>query len=139
MEMAYRLEEAEGALAGMETPDVPYDIVELDRGTAIALNGWEVYVPGLGVSLQEGILCRYDEEGDGYLPDFPVTVVKEDGQEGWICYGTGGFLDTLAEYLQGRMEWGQLEQLRCLIHMPGEEASLEEEIYRMPLQGGSTE
>ncbi len=40
----------------------------------------------------------------GNLPDFAVTVVKEEGQDEWIYYEQDGFLITLANYLHGKTD-----------------------------------
>ena len=60
----------------------------------IIISGWWVHIPELGLNLHEGIFCNYDGEEGGYLPDFAVTVVKEEGQteEEWIYYEQDGFL-----------------------------------------------
>ena len=60
-----------------------------------------MHIPELGLNLHEGVFCNYDGEEGGYLPDFAITVVKEEGQEEWIYYEQDGFLITLANYLHG--------------------------------------
>ena len=60
-----------------------------------------------------------EEEGD-YLPDFAVTVVKEEGQEEWIYYEQDGFLTTLANFLRGKINPEHLARLSCFIRMPEE-------------------
>ena len=121
MEKAYRLGEVEEILAGMEQlAEVPDDIMESDEDYQIVISGWQVHIPELGLDLHEGIYCNYDEEEGGYLPDFAVTVVKEEGQDEWLYYEQDGFLITLANYLHGKtdLDLGQLGQLSCFIHKP---------------------
>lgn len=121
MEKAYRLGEVEEILVGMEQlAEVPDDIMESDDDYQIVISGWLVYIPELGLNLHEGIFCNYDEEEGGYLPDFAVTVIKEEGQEEWIYYEQDGFLITLANFLHGKtdLDLGQLGQLSCFIRMP---------------------
>lgn len=121
MEKAYRLGEVEEILAGMEQlAEVPDDIMESDEDYQIVISGWRVYIPELGLNLHEGIYCNFDEEEGGYLPDFAVTVVKEEGQDEWLYYEQDGFLITLANYLHGRtnLDLSQLGQLACFIRIP---------------------
>ena len=119
MEKAYRLGEVEEILAEMEQlAEVADDCLESDEDYQIVISGWWVNIPELGLNLHEGIYCNYDEAEGGYLPDFAVTVVKEEGQEEWIYYEQDGFLITLANYLHGKMDLGHLEQLFCFIHVP---------------------
>ena len=121
MEKAYRLGEVEEIIAGMEQlAEVPDDCLESDEDYQIVISGWQVHIPELGLNLHEGIYCNYDEEEGGYLPDFAVTVVKEEGQDEWIYYEQDGFLITLANYLHGKtnLDLGQLGQLSCFIRMP---------------------
>ena len=102
MENAYRLGEVEEIIAGMELMEVPDDIMESDVDYQIVISGWWVHIPELGLNLHEGVFCNYDGEEGGYLPDFAITVVKEEGQEEWIYYEQDGFLITLANYLHGK-------------------------------------
>jgi hypothetical protein len=118
MEKAYRLGEVEEIIAGMELMEVPDDIMESDVDYQIVISGWWVHIPELGLNLHEGVFCNYDGEEGGYLPDFAITVVKEEGQEEWIYYEQDGFLITLANYLHGKTDLGQLGQLFCVIRMP---------------------
>ena len=96
MEKAYRLGEVEDIIAGMELMEVPDDIMESDVDYQIVISGWWVHIPELGLNLHEGVFCNYDGEEGGYLPDFAITVVKEEGQEEWIYYEQDGFLITLS-------------------------------------------
>ncbi len=98
--------------------EVPDDIMESDEDYQIVISGWQVHIPELGLNLHEGVYCNYDGEEDGYLPDFAITVVKEEGQDEWIYYDQDGFLITLANYLHGKTDMGHLEQLFCFIRMP---------------------
>ena len=100
--------------------EVPDDIMESDEDYQIVISGWQVHIPELGLNLHEGVYCNYDEDEGGYLPDFAITVVKEEGQDEWIYYEQDGFLITLANYLHGKtdMDLGQLGQLSCFIRMP---------------------
>ncbi len=134
MEKAYRLEEVEELLAGMELlADVPDDIMESAEDYQLVISGWWVHIPELGLNLHEGIFCYYDENEEGYLPDFAVTVVKREGQEEWIWYEQDGFLITLTNYLYGKMALTQLEQLCCFIRLPEENPLMEEETCRILL------
>lgn len=127
MEKSYRLGEVEEILAEMEQlAEVADDIMESGEDYQIIISGWWVHIPELGLNLHEGIFCNYDEEEGGYLPDFAVTVVKEEGQEEWIYYEQDGFLITLANYLHGKTGLGNLEQLCCFIRIPDEGLPAEE-------------
>ena len=129
MEKAYRLGEVEEILAEMEQlAEVPDDIMESDEDYQIVISGWRVHIPELGLELHEGIFCNYDGEEGGYLPDFAVTVVKEEGQaeEEWIYYEQDGFVITLANYLHGKTDLTHLEQLFCFIRLPKESLPAEE-------------
>lgn len=129
MEKAYRLGEVEEILAEMEQlAEVPDDCLESDEDYQIVISGWQVHIPELGLNLHEGIFCNYDEEEGGYLPDFAITVVKEEGQDEWIYYEQDGFVITLANYLHGKtdLDLTQLEQLSCFIRMPEKSLPTEE-------------
>ena len=127
MEKAYRLGEVEEILAGMEQlAEVPDDNMESDVDYQIVISGWWVHIPELGLNLHEGVFCNYDGEEGGYLPDFAITVVKEEGQEEWIYYEQDGFLITLANYLHGKTDLGQLGQLFCFIRLPDGNLTAEE-------------
>lgn len=106
--------------------EVPDDIMESDEDYQIVISGWQVHIPELGLNLHEGIFCNYDEEEGGYLPDFAITVVKEEGQDEWLYYEQDGFLITLANYLHGKTDLEQLGQLSCFIRMPDESLPAEE-------------
>ena len=119
----------EEILAEMEElAEVPDDIMESGEDYQIVISGWRVHIPELGLDMHEGIFCNYDKEEGGYLPDFAVTVVKEEGQaEGeWIYYEQDGFVITLANYLHGKTDLTHLEQLFCFIRMPEESLPAEE-------------
>ena len=126
MENAYRLGEVEEIIAGMELMEVPDDIMESDVDYQIVISGWWVHIPELGLNLHEGVFCNYDGEEGGYLPDFAITVVKEEGQEEWIYYEQDGFLITLANYLHGKTDLEQLGQLFCFICLPDGNLTAEE-------------
>lgn len=126
MEKTYRLGQVEEIIAGMELAEVPDDILESGEDYEIVISGWWVHVPELGLNLYEGIFCNYDKEEDAYLPDFSVTVVKEEEEEEWIYYEQDGFVITLANFLHGKMDIGQLEQLFCFIRMPEESLPVKE-------------
>ena len=126
MEKAYRLGEVEEIIAGMELMEVPDDIMESEVDYQIVISGWWVHIPELGLNLHEGVFCNYDGEEGGYLPDFAITVVKEEGQEEWIYYEQDGFLITLANYLHGKTDLEQLGQLFCFICLPDGNLTAEE-------------
>lgn len=126
MEKSYRLGEVEEVVAEMDFMGVPDDVMESDENYEIVVSGWWVYIPELGLNLHEGIFCNYNKEEDAYLPDFSLTVVKEEGQEEWLYYEQDGFVITLANYLHGKMSLGQLEQLFCFIRMPDGSLPIEE-------------
>lgn len=126
MKKAYRLGQVEEIIAEMELTEVPDDIMESGEDYQIVISGWWVNIPELGLNLHEGIYCNYSKEEGGYLPDFAVTVVKEEGEEEWLYYEQDGFTITLANYLHGKMDLVQVEQLFCFIHMPDESLSAEE-------------
>ena len=119
MEKAYRLGEVEEILAEMEQlAEVADDIMESDKDYQIVISGWQVHIPELGLNLHEGVFCNYDEVEGGYLPDFAITIVKEEGQDEWLYYEQDGFLITLANYLHGKTDLEQLGQLSCFIRIP---------------------
>lgn len=118
MKKACRLGKVEEIIAEMDLMDVPDNILESDDNYEIVISGWWVHIPELGLNLHGGIFCNYDKEEDAYLPDFSITVVKEEGQEEWIYYEQDGFVITLANLLHGKMDIGQLERLFCFICVP---------------------
>lgn len=126
MEKAYRLGEVEEAVSEMELYDVSDDIMESDEDYQIVISGWQVYIPELGIALHEGVFCNYDEKEQAYLPDFSVTIIKEaaekETKEGdWLYYEQDGFVITLANYLDGKVDINRIEQLSCFIRIPDTE------------------
>lgn len=110
----------------MELYDVPDDILESDEDYRIVISGWWVHIPELHINLHEGVFCNYDREEKAYLPDFSVTVIKEvaekeTGEGDWLYYEQDGFVITLANYLNGKMEISRIEQLSCFLCVPDTE------------------
>lgn len=66
------------------------------------------------------MVCIWDDEEKLFMPDFAVTVIYEGDIEskGWIYYEQDGFVITLANWLNGRLQVEQIEQLRCEIMIP---------------------
>jgi hypothetical protein len=124
MDQKYRLGEIEEVLAELDLEDIPDDVMEEDGEYQIVTSCWWVEIPKLGLCLYEGIFCDFDEEEKAYLPDFSITVIKEMGTDTWIYYEQDGFLITLANWLHGRVELKQLEQMICFIRKPEEVPSL---------------
>ena len=125
MKAEYRLCEVEDALKEMSMTDVDDDIVETEDNE-LWVSGWYMDIPDLALHLHEGVVCVWDEEAEIFMPDYRVTVFYEIeiGTKDWICYGRGGFLSALDNWLQGQtekrqMSMEQLEQLRCRIVIPG--------------------
>ncbi|MDE6231949.1 MAG: hypothetical protein K2M60_01175 [Lachnospiraceae bacterium] len=125
-EVYCRLGMAEETVSKMELYDIPYDIMESDENYQIVISGWWVHIPELGLNLHEGIFCNYDKEKRAYLPDFSITVLKEETgkktKEGeWLYYEQDGFVITLFNYLHGKTDINQIEQLFCFICIPDTE------------------
>ncbi len=122
MEQVYRLGNVEAIIYEMDMIDVADDVMESEDDYQLVISGWWVHIPELGLNLHEGIFCSYDEQEGEYLPDFAVTVIKEvgQGQEDWVYYEQDGFIITLANWLNGKVEISQLEQMKCFIRKPEE-------------------
>lgn len=118
MERAYRLGNVEEAIYELDIADAADDIIESDEGYQIVISGWWVHIPELRLNLHEGVFCQYDKKEEAYLPDFSVTVIKEEGQEEWIYYENDGFIITLANWLGGKVQMSKLEQMQCFICKP---------------------
>lgn len=120
MKQRYRLGEVEDIIGEMELYDIPDDLLESEEDYQIVISGWWVHIPQLGYHLHEGVFLNYDEDEQAYLPDFSITVVKEEGEAGWLYYEQDGFLITLANLLHGIYGMEELEQMQCEICMPQE-------------------
>lgn len=120
MEGVCKIGNVEEAIYEMEIDSVADDIVETEDGCQLVISGWWVHIPELGINLHEGIFCRYDEKEKEYLPDFSVTVIREEGQEEWLYYEQDGFAITLANWLNGKENVSNLEQMQCFICIPNE-------------------
>lgn len=118
----YRLWEVEEIIAEMDLSEVDDDIAETDEDTQIVISGWYVYLPELNLKLHEGIVGIWDEEMKDYMPDFAVTVVYEGDSDNtdYIYFEQDGFVITMANWLNGRMSIGDIEQLKCEIVIPHE-------------------
>lgn len=122
MSKYYRLWEVEEMIAEMDMSEVDDDIAENDEDTQIVISGWYVYLSELNLKLHEGIVGIWDEEMKGYMPDFAVTVVYEGDSDNteYIYYEQDGFVTTIANWLNGRLSIGDIEQLKCEIVIPHE-------------------
>lgn len=123
MSKIYRLLEVEEVLAEMDMSEVDDDIAETDEDTQIVISGWYVYLPELGLKLHEGVVGVWDEEMQGYMPDFAVTVVYEADSDNtdYIYFEQDGFVVTMANWLNGRLSMDEVEQLKCEIVIPREQ------------------
>ena len=112
--MRFRLFEAEDKVSEMElvTDDT---VAEVDENMELVLSGWWVYIPDLNISLRQGTVCIWDEEEKIFMPDADVTVVYEGNltESEWLYYEQDGFVMTLANWLNGRVDMEILEQLWC--------------------------
>lgn len=149
MRKTSRLGEAEEIIAEMDLSFVDDDIAETDENTQMIISGWYVYLPEFNLKLHKGIVGIWDEEMKGYMPDFAVTlvcegnsyntgsgsgayVVSESGEStqadfpaDLLYYGQDGFASAMANWLNGRLSIGDIEQLKCEIILP-EKAESEE-------------
>lgn len=108
----YKLSDVESVIAGMEELlEVPEEMMEDDAEYRIIRSGWWVYIPELALCLHEGIFLNYEEEEQAYMPDFCITVIRENGQDDWLYYEQDGFLISLANWLHGAYSVGRLKIL----------------------------
>lgn len=115
----YKLSDVESVIAEMEELiEVPEEIMEEDTEYRIIRSGWWVCIPELDLCLHEGIFLNFEEEEQNYMPDFCITVIRENGQEGWLYYEQDGFLISLANWLHGAYSMDRLENLDCVICKP---------------------
>lgn len=125
MKNAFQIKEIEEVIRKMDLYAIPADLLECDETGRIIISGWWVAVPELGISMHRGMFCNHDETQEAYLPDFPVTVIRnseEKIKEGeWIWYGQDDFVSMLADCRQGEMEISRIEQLACIICLPAGE------------------
>ncbi|MDD3139290.1 MAG: hypothetical protein PHX08_10005 [Lachnospiraceae bacterium] len=144
MKQKYRLYEVENVVADMGTSDVADDIAETEEDTQLVISGWYVHIPNLNLNLHEGVVCIWDDEGGLFMPEFAVTVIHEGNFESkvfrteeesvcnesdectdaflsadYLYYEQEGFVDTLVNWLNGRLSMEQIEQLRCELIVPG--------------------
>lgn len=115
---ACRLGMAEDAIVGMDMTETADDVMESGEGYEIAVSGWQVHVPELGIDLHKGFYCSYDSDAGGFFPDFAVTVIRKEGEREWLYYIQDGFVEALAEFLAGEADLEKLAQMRCFICMP---------------------
>lgn len=123
MKIPCRLNEAEETASEMDLFYVADDIMESGEDYQIVISGWWIAIPELGLNLHEGVFCCYKEEEQAFLPDFSITVIRESAEEeiqegDWLYYEQDGFVITLANYLQGKVELSRMEQLSCFICIP---------------------
>lgn len=122
--MNYRIYEVEEVISEMDLSEVEDDIAETDEDIQLVISGWYVHIPELNLKLREGVVCIWDEEEKLFMPDFEVTVIYEGDIEvkDWLYYVQDGFVVTLENWLNGRLLVEQIEQLRCEIVIPQQDA-----------------
>ena len=123
MKKRYRLIDVEEAVADMELAEIEDDIVETDEDMQLIISGWFVYIESLNLTLREGVVCVWDEEEQIFMPDFSVTVFYEGNMQSslpsdYLYYEQDGFVISLANWLNGRMSVGEIEQLWCELVIP---------------------
>lgn len=115
----YKLSDVEGVIAEMEElMEIPEEIMEEDAEYRIIRSGWWVYIPKLDLCLYEGIFLNFEEEEQEYMLDFCITVIRENGQEGWLYYEQDDFLISLANWLHGAYSIDRLRKLDCMLCKP---------------------
>ena len=147
MKRGYRLIDVEEAVADMELAEIEDDIAETEEDMQLIISGWFVYIESLNLTLREGVVCVWDEEEQIFMPDFSVTVFYEGNMEtedaaaansriedsdlkqsgesmqsslpsDYLYYEQDGFVISLANWLNGRMSVGEIEQLWCELVIP---------------------
>lgn len=120
-----------GALSDVEEfiCDAELDVadVELERDDdhLILESGYFVNVPSVNLHVREGTFCCADEDGDGYSPDFSLTVVcAADGEpSSWLYWEQDGMAVTLANFLRDRgFDLSAVSALPCELFVPAAEA-----------------
>ena len=92
--------------------------VEGDEEYQIIRCGWWVHIPELDLCLHEGTFLVYDENEQEFMPDFSITLIRENGQDGWRYYEQDGFVISLANWLRGRYEISVIEDMECVMCRP---------------------
>jgi len=83
----YKLGEIEEIAAGKEELfDIADELVEGDEEYQIIRCGWRAYIPKLDLCLHEGMFLVYDEKEQEFMSDFSLTLIRENGQDGWLYY-----------------------------------------------------
>lgn len=115
----YKLGEIEGVVAEMEELlDIPDELVEGNEEYQIIRCGWWAYIPELDLCLHEGMFLVYDEQEQAFMPDFSLTLIRENGQEGWLYYEQDGFVISLANWLRGMHGISDIENMECVLCRP---------------------
>ena len=116
-----RLAEIEDAVAEMEELfDIPDELVEGDEEYRITRCGWWAYISELDLCLHEGTFFVYDEDEQEFMPDFSLTLIRENGQDGWLYYEQDGFVISLANWLHGTHTLQSVEEMECVLCKPEE-------------------
>lgn len=119
MDSRYKLGEIEDIVAEMEELfDIPNELVEGDEEYQIIRCGWWVHIPALDLCLHEGVFLVYDENEQEFMPDFSLTLIRENGQDGWLHYEQDGFVISLTNWLRGRHEISAIEDMECVLCKP---------------------
>lgn len=117
----YRLAEIEDAVAEMEELlDIPDELVEGNEEYRITRCGWWAYIPELDLCLHEGTFFIYDEDEQDFMPDFSLTLIRKNGQDGWLYYEQDGFAISLANWLRGMYTLLSIEEMECVLCKPEE-------------------
>lgn len=84
--------------------DLDDDPIEIqkDENSIISLDGPEITIPDLDISLRTGtMLYKSDDEDEEYEPDWSLTIIYNMGgsPEKYLYYEQDGILTTLHNYL----------------------------------------
>lgn len=104
-----------------ELMELGYEVVEEEpEEYQILQDGWWVEIPELSLCLYDGVFLNYDEEEQEYFADFSITIIREQGQDGFY-FEQDGMLISLANYLSGKQSIENLLELECVICIPEED------------------
>ena len=106
----------------IELEDVMLHEAEKTDSYLILVNDTKVLVKELGITMQAGVYCEWDIDKETYDPDFAVTVIYEEGKEGFYfeqdpmltalhnyCHITSKKLDKDVSELECEVLWADRE------------------------------
>ena len=120
----YPLLELEIVLADLrDSLEIEDELWQIDDVTMLWVNGLKIEIAELGLTLRQGVLGRWSDEAEMFLPEDGVTVFYQGDitEEMPIYYGEEDFVSTIETWFENAKTTDEIENLMCEIKIEKEE------------------